>query len=54
MVIVEQQGKFTITKSDTFKIRKVGTNEIYDEAWDVLEFEYEETDIPLEKEEVNE
>lgn len=27
-----------------FKIRKKGTNEIYDEAIDVLDFEYEETD----------
>lgn len=31
-----------------FKIRKKGTNEIYDEAIDILDFEYEETDIPIE------
>ena len=30
----------------TYKIRKVGTDEIYDEAYDLLtsEYEYEETD----------
>lgn len=30
-----------------FKIRKKGTNEIYDEAIDILDFEYEETDNPI-------
>lgn len=30
-----------------FKIHKKGTNEIYDEAIDILDFEYEETDIPV-------
>ncbi len=39
--------EFTHTYSDTFKIRKVGTNEIYTDAIDVLDFQYEETDIPL-------
>ena len=39
--------EFTYTYSDTFKIRKVGTDEIYDAAIDVLDFQYEETDIPL-------
>ncbi len=34
-----------------FKIRKKGTNEIYDEAIDILDFEYEETDKPVEEEE---
>ena len=29
------------------QIRKVGTDEIYDEAIDVLNFQYEETDIAL-------
>ena len=33
-----------------FKIHKVGTDEIYDEAIDIenAPFEYEETDIPIE------
>jgi hypothetical protein len=39
--------EFTYTYSDTFKIRKVGTDEIYEDAMDVLDFQYEETDIPL-------
>lgn len=34
-----------ITYSDEgYKIQKVGTDEIYDEAIDVLDYEYEETD----------
>lgn len=33
-----------------FKIRKKGTNEIYDEAIDILDFEYEETDEPFAQE----
>jgi hypothetical protein len=42
-----------ITKSDKgLKIRKVGTDEIYDEAIDVqgAPFTYEETDVPIETE----
>ena len=39
---------FTHTHSDTYKIRKIGTDEIYTDAIDVLNFSYEETDIPLE------
>ena len=39
--------EFTHTYSDTFKIRKVGTDEIYEDAMDVLDFQYEETDIAL-------
>ncbi len=39
--------EFTHTYSDTFKIRKAGTDEIYEDAMDVLDFQYEETDIPL-------
>ena len=39
--------EFTYTYSDTFKIRKVGTDEIYTDAMDVLPYEYEETDIAL-------
>ena len=39
--------ELTRTYSDTYLIRKVGTDEIYDAAIDVLNFQYEETDIPL-------
>ena len=37
---------FTVTVSDTYLIRKVGTNEVYSEAWDLSDsgFTYEETD----------
>ena len=38
---------FTHTYSDTYKIRKIGTDEIYTDAMDVLDYQYEETDIPL-------
>jgi hypothetical protein len=51
MIIIEtitiDGREFTHTYSDTFKIRKVGTDEIYEDAMDVLDFQYEETDIPL-------
>ena len=30
------------------KIKKVGTEEIYDEAIDVMDYEYEETELPIE------
>ena len=30
------------------KIKKVGTEEIYDEAIDVMDFQYEETELPIE------
>ncbi len=39
--------EFTHTYSDTYLIRKVGTDEIYTDAMDVLPYEYEETDQPL-------
>ena len=39
--------EFTRTYSDTYKIRKIGTDEIYTDAMDVLDYQYEETDIPL-------
>jgi hypothetical protein len=45
------------TYSDAdLKIRKVGTDEIYDEAIDIegAPYTYEETDIPIETEENNE
>ena len=35
---------FTHTYSDAYEIRKIGTDEIYTDAVDVLDFEYEETD----------
>lgn len=43
-----------ITRSDkNLKIRKVGTDEIYDEAVDIesAPYTYEETDIPIGQEE---
>lgn len=44
MIIQEQINGFTHTFSDQNKmIRKVGTDEIYSDAMDVLDFEYEET-----------
>ena len=44
---------FTHTHSDTYKIRKIGTDEIYSEAVDLPEigFSYIETDIEIEEEE---
>lgn len=44
-----------ITHSDqNLKIRKVGTDEIYDEAVDIesAPYTYEETDIPIGQEEI--
>lgn len=43
---------FLIKSAEGFKIRKVGTDEIYDEAIDVenAPFTYEETDIPIDEE----
>lgn len=50
MIIKEQINGFIHTFSDqNKKIRKIGTDEIYCEAFDVLEFEYEETDIEIEE-----
>ena len=48
---VELDGKqFRRTASDTYTIRKIGTDEVYREAMDIPEstYDYEETDIPLE------
>lgn len=44
-----ENKKFKKTYSDEFFIQKIGTNEIYAEAYDLqeCEFEYEETDILL-------
>lgn len=45
--------QFRKTVSDTYLIRKVGTDEVYSEAYDLTEkdYEYEETDELLPKEE---
>lgn len=49
MIVKEQINGFIHTFSDQSKmIRKVGTNEIYCDAIDVLDFEYEETDEDIE------
>ena len=53
MIIVEKvtigDREFTRTYSDSNKkIRKVGTDEVYSEAYDVLDFQYEETDENIE------
>lgn len=51
---IELNGKqFKRTYSDTYKIKKIGTDEVYDEAVDILSanYEYEETDQTLSQEE---
>lgn len=51
MIVREKIGNFIKTYSDENKyIRKVGTEEIYSEAIDVREYEYEETDKEIEDE----
>ena len=49
--IVEIRNKaFIHHYSDaSLKIRKAGTKEVYDDALDVKEYQYEETDIPIKK-----
>lgn len=50
MIIKEYINGYKHTFSDQNKmIRKVGTDEIYCDAMDVLDFEYEETDIDIEE-----
>lgn len=51
-VIIDNR-QFRKTVSDTYLIRKVGTDEIYSEAYDLPEkdYVYEETDELLPKEE---
>ncbi len=46
MIKTEFTEKFKRTYSDTYMIRKIGTNEIYSDAVDLLtsNFEYEETE----------
>ena len=41
---------FVKTYSDTYQIKKVGTNEIYNEAIDITAAAYEETDMPIPQE----
>jgi|GEM_PF-2072875 len=50
---VEINGKtFTHTYSDAgFMIQKTGTDEVYSDAYDVLDYTYEETAILIEPEE---
>lgn len=49
MIVKEKINGFIHTFSDQNKmIRKVGTDEIYCDAMDVLDFEYEETDEDIE------
>ena len=53
MIIKEFKNNLYHTYSDEgFKIKKTETEEIYDDAWDLLETEYEETDIPIIEEEI--
>ena len=51
--IIINGRQFKKTVSDTYLIRKVGTDEIYSEAYDLPEkdYEYEETDELLPKDE---
>jgi hypothetical protein len=49
MIIREDLGGFIRHYSDqNLLIRKIGTDEIYTDAMDVLDYQYEETDMPLE------
>lgn len=50
MIYREIIGNRTHTYSDTYKIRQLETGNIYDDAMDVIPHQYEETDIPLERE----
>lgn len=51
----DENGK-PIYKPSGYQIRKVGTDSYYNEAIDIenAQYEYEETDIPIEKEEKKE
>jgi hypothetical protein len=49
MIIREDLGGFIRHYSDqNLLIRKIGTDEIYTDAMDVPDYQYEETDMPLE------
>jgi hypothetical protein len=55
MIIKEIKNNLYYTYSNAgFKIQKVGTDEIYDDAWDLIDVAYEETDIPIIEEEIEE
>lgn len=55
MIIREDLDGFIRHYSDqNLLIRKVGTDEIYTDAMDVLNYQYEETDTPLEVPEATE
>ena len=47
MIYIEQKDDFLHTYSDSYLIRKMGTDEIYSDALDVTAQQYEETDTPL-------
>jgi len=48
MIIKETVNGFIHTYSDSnLTIQKVGTDEVYSDAYDILEFEYVETDITI-------
>ena len=51
-ITIDGRG-FTHTYSDTYKIRKIGTDEIYTDAMDVPDYQYEETDMPIEVQEAD-
>jgi hypothetical protein len=52
MIIKEKIDNLIKTYSDEgFYIRKVGTEEVYAEALDILEFDYEETEEKIQIEE---
>ena len=52
--IIINGRQFKKTVSDTYLIRKVGTDEVYSEAYDLPEkdYEYEETDELLPKDDL--
>jgi len=53
MIIKEIKNNLHHTYSDAgFKIQKVGTDETYDDAWDLIDVAYEETDIPIIEEDI--
>lgn len=49
MITVTQENGLCTHASDTFLIQKVGTNEVYESATDLMPcpFDYIETDTPL-------
>ena len=48
MIYIEQKDGFVHTYSDSYLIRKIGTDEIYSDAMDVTAQQYEETELILE------